>query len=99
MPPLVAASLYYAKTTFNGVERIIGTTQDLAVKGGQQWDVNPLVFYALKYPCVELDALPHLDIAKLFEASTSERDRDHLSFSIAKSNINEADVNSVPVDP
>lgn len=47
---------------------------------------------------MELDALPALDIAKLFEASTSDRDRDHLSFSISKSKINEADVNNVPVD-
>ena len=56
------------------------------------------MFYALRYPCVELDALPALDIAKLFEASTADRDRDHLSFSISKSKINEADVNNVPID-
>ena len=60
--------------------------------------MNPLVFYVLRYPCVELEALPQLDIAKLFEASTSDRERDLLSFSISKSHINEADVNNVPVD-
>jgi hypothetical protein len=62
--------------------------------------LNPLVFYALKSPCVELAALPDLDISKLFAPATPDAPADSsdmLSFSITQADLKAEDVLAIPV--
>lgn len=58
--------LYVAKTIVNGKPVTIPTTQDKALKGGQQFDLDPVVFYVMKKTGFPVDLLPTIDPKKLF---------------------------------
>jgi len=54
---IIEGPLYYAR--HNGFE--VFATQKEAQDGGKAFDMQPLIFYVLKYPIVDLQLLPVLD--------------------------------------
>ena len=58
--------------------------------GGQDWDLNPVIYYRINKPAQDLNALPILDMDALFERY--EEENTQISFTIANANINIAEV-------
>ena len=40
--------------------------------GGQDWDLNPVIYYRINKPAQDLNALPILDMDALFERYEEE---------------------------
>ena len=45
----------------------IYASESEALAGGQDWDMDPIVYYRLARPCQAIDKLPALDLDKLFD--------------------------------
>ena len=78
--------MFYSKMTVAGEVRISMATEDEAIKGGQQRDMVPQVFYRIKGAMTqhELDLLPSIDTESLFDTDSGDKDTDQLTFTIQK---------------
>lgn len=66
---------------------------DDARAGGAFYDMQPLVFYVLRGPVVELDQLPAMPQESMFYRSEGE---EQLRFSITEANINDQEIINIP---
>ena len=68
-----ASPLYYSFTSMGGFnEKKVYATEKEALAGGQDWDVNPVVYYRVKKPVTSLENLPVLNMDTLYERQESE---------------------------
>ena len=82
--------LYYGFCLIGGVERKIYATEEEALKGGQDWDLEPIVYYRVKKPVSNIQQLPALNIDELFEKD--EEENSQIAFTVSKANINMSEV-------
>ena len=57
------APLYYSV----GEGGKVYASESEALAGGQNWDMDPIVYYRLARPCQAIEKLPVLDFDKLFD--------------------------------
>lgn len=86
--------LYYAVSLIDGVTSKVYATEEEAFKGGQDWDLNPVVYYRVKKPVEGLGVLPAIDIAKLYERET---DDSLVSFVFKQQVINFKEIDKIEV--
>jgi hypothetical protein len=89
-------SLYYSKRIINGEVEEIFASYDQIVKGGEVFDMQPLIWYVIRGPLVDLSTLPALDCDRLFHKSEAEND--FLRFSICNAEIDDDTIMGIP-DP
>jgi len=53
----------------DGKEHKYVASETEAFEGGQEWDLNPVIYYRLKKPIQAIESLPVIDIDKLFTKS------------------------------
>jgi len=68
-------------------------TEDEALAGGQDWDLNPVVYYRFKKPVTNPDALPAIDINALF--SRQEAEDSQIAFTVSKTNIDMREIEQI----
>ena len=63
---------YYTRSAIAGEVVEVYATEDEAFAGGQDWDLDPVVYYRVKWPIKNLEMLPAFDYDALFEKHESE---------------------------
>jgi len=92
-----AAPLYYAFHKINGEERQVFATEQQALAGGQPWDLDPVVYYRVRKPVQNIEALPLIELSRLFEQSD---EKSLVSFTIQKAVIDKRQVDAIEIsDP
>lgn len=88
-------SLYYAKTSVDGKVSEVMATMSEVREGGNNFDLQPLVWYVLKGPIVELSTLPALDANRLFHRST--QDNESMSYQITNAELDHDAINAIEI--
>ena len=52
----------------------IYATEEEVLDGGQQWDMNPVIFYRLKRPIANIESLPPININANYSREESTED-------------------------
>ena len=92
--------LYYSVCTINEKTEKVFATEAETLEGGQQWDLNPLVFYRLKKPVASVEQLPLIDLDKLFKRSDSEKGDQSITFTVMEKDISQAELDKAQItDP
>ena len=86
--------MYYSYHKINNRDQKIVATEQEAFAGDKPWDLNPMVWFRVKNPIQSLDALPLIELSKLFTQATEP---DQVSFTIKNRLIDSAVVDAVEI--
>ena len=90
--------LYYTKMNLDSQEECQGVSEALAFKGGQEFDLNPIVFIRSKKTLTSAAVLPQIDIASLF--TKAEGESSQIAFTVKNKVINMREIEQIEVsDP
>ena len=78
--------LYYSYSTISEKEQRVYASEAEAIKGGQLYDTDPLIYYRVKSPAESLTKLPLIDLKQYFKQAESA---EQIKFQIRKATIDE----------
>ncbi len=89
---------YYARMNLDNQEECQGVSEALAFKGGQEFDLNPVVFIRSKKSLSSAAVLPVIDIVSLF--TKAEGESAQIAFTVKNRLINMREIQQIEVsDP
>ena len=87
--------IYLSKSIINGQEQQVWASKAEAFEGGQQWDMNPVIFYRIKSPAQGTENLPVFELADHFQRKA---EKEQISFTIKNADISQRDIEKVQID-
>ena len=85
--------MYYARYHIEGKVHEIISTLDEVKKGGQSFDMQPVIFYVLRGPIMDIRQLPPISSEEVFHQT--ELDNEFLRFCITNAEIDNDEIMNI----